>query len=108
MRHVKPSEAQIAAFSTALGKEGCGWPSDCDNSSAGGVIYWKEVRKEYYAPGMHLEFKKRDGEDPEWACSSRKRGGGDGMWGLMATTTWVRMEKRNKVFAFPRGRPEKV
>ncbi|PUU81849.1 hypothetical protein B9Z19DRAFT_1121619 [Tuber borchii] len=64
MRQVKPSETQIAALSTALGQEGCGGPSDCVNSSAGGVIYGKEVRKEYYTPRMHLESERSDDEDP--------------------------------------------
>ncbi|PWW79679.1 hypothetical protein C7212DRAFT_170210, partial [Tuber magnatum] len=70
MRHAKPSEAQIAALLSALGKRARDEPSDSDDSSAGGAVdsekvIRKKIRKEYYTPGMVLEFESSDDEDDE-------------------------------------------
>ena len=60
----------------------------------------RKVGKEDYTPGMLIEFERIPRSLLLW---SRR-------WGwLIGTTTWMRIEKRrNKIFASPRGRPEKV
>ncbi|PUU72433.1 hypothetical protein B9Z19DRAFT_1137608 [Tuber borchii] len=77
MRHAKPSEAQIAALSSALGKRGRDEPSDSDDSSVGGAtnggrVLRKKIRKEYFTPGMILEFESSDDEDDEEFAPSGK------------------------------------
>jgi len=79
MRHEKPSEAQIAALSSALGKRGRDGPSDSDDSSigdaiGGGKVIRKKIRKEYYTPGMILEFESSDDEDDEEFAPSGREG----------------------------------
>ena len=55
---------------------------------------WRKVGKEDYTPGMLLGFERI-----LRSLLLLARG----------VATWMRMAKRrNKIFAFPRGRPEKV
>ncbi|KAG0635820.1 hypothetical protein HOY80DRAFT_892398 [Tuber brumale] len=70
MRHAKPSKAQIAALLSTLGKRVRDGPNDSDGSSAGGAVdgekvIRKKIRKEYFTPGMVLEFESSDDEDDE-------------------------------------------
>lgn len=79
MRHAKPSEEQIAALSSALGKRGWDGPCDSGGSSVGGVVSHGKVimkiRKEYYAPGMLLEFESSGDENGEEFAPPGKEGG---------------------------------
>ncbi|CAZ82059.1 unnamed protein product [Tuber melanosporum] len=68
MRHAKPSKARVASLLSTLGKRSRVKPSDSDDSSAGGVldgekVIRKKMRKEYFTPGMVLEFESSDDED---------------------------------------------
>ncbi|CUS15511.1 unnamed protein product [Tuber aestivum] len=88
MRHAKPSEARIAALFSTLGKRARDESSDSDNSSVGDAaegerVIRKKIRKEYYTPGMVLEFESSDDEDdeefvPSSEAEEEELGGADG------------------------------
>lgn len=107
MRYVKSSEAQITKLASALENRRRDERNNCDNSSVGRVIYGgkeigigEEGLKEDYTPGMLIEFERIPRSLLLWSRRWE--------W-LIGTTTWMRIEKRrNKIFASPRGRPQKV
>ncbi|RPA91895.1 hypothetical protein L873DRAFT_1712053 [Choiromyces venosus 120613-1] len=75
-RRSKPSEAQIAGLSSALGKRAREEPSDSSDSgdAADGEKVIKKIRKEYFSPGMVLEFESDDEDDEEFVTPSEEEG----------------------------------
>ena len=92
-------------------KEGADEPSDSDDSSVGGVIndgrVLRKIRKEYFTPGMMLEFESSDDEDDEslLLLAKRRRRRRRNGWGLIATAMMMRMERmRNEVLRPRQGK----
>ena len=67
----------------------------------------RKIRKEYFTPGMMLEFESSDDEDDEslLLLAKRRRRRRRNGWGLIATAMMMRMERmRNEVLRPRQGK----